>query len=206
MKILIVTAHPDDIEFGFGATLWQLCQQKENQIVALIMSDSMTIEENIGYDLRKEAQDSLVNIYNISIILKTFPTMYFREHFQEIRNVIWEKKKQFRPDIIYCTSPMSSHPDHQVIGEACDSIFLESTIYCFEDLRGNQKQLVNKWNVVSEEDLSVKLNSVGCYKSQKAKAYTSLEGITSLARSRGLQVGQKYAEAFEVMREVAKIL
>ena len=42
------------------------------------------------------------------------------------------------------------------------------------------------------------------YKSQKIKAtgYLDEEFITSMARVRGLQIGQKYAEAFEVVRWV----
>ena len=45
-----------------------------------------------------------------------------------------------------------------------------------------------------------KLEALDCYNSQKGKNYASEEFIRSLARTRGTQIGQKYAEVFEVIR------
>ena len=45
-----------------------------------------------------------------------------------------------------------------------------------------------------------KVEALGCYKSQASKSYASAEFIISLARTRGAQIGEKYAETFEVIR------
>ena len=200
MKILIVTAHPDDCEFSIGATLAKL-SRLDNEIKIHVFSTSDTIEGNEG--IVKESERSIHGIYNLDLNLHKYPTMHFIEHYQEIRDDIFRIKQEFHPDVVYCKSPKSIHPDHRVIGEACESIFLESTIYGMESIRDGHNQHINKWVEVSEEDLDVKISAIMCYKSQSRRGYRNSELIKSIARMRGNQVGRKFAEGFEVIRDVS---
>ena len=203
-KILIVSAHPDDIEFAMGGTLNRLAKQK-HEIQVHVMSDSGTIQENKPFDLRKECNSSIKGLFGVSVKIADFETMYFRDSFQKIRNHIYQIKQKFNPDVVFSTSPMSAHPDHQVVGESCDSIFLESSLFCMEDVRGNQKQLVNKWAILDETDVKMKIKSLECYKSQNSRTYMANEQIKAMAKSRGLQIGKPYAEGFEVIRDISNL-
>ena len=200
MRILICTAHPDDIEFGCGATLNRLRNGKD-YIEVHIFSQSDTIQGNEG--IQEECKRSISDIYKLELHIHKYPTMHFIEHQQSIRDDIFKIKQKMHPDVIYCKSPNSLHPDHRVIGEACESIFLESTIYGIEGIRDGHNQLVNKWVEVSEEDLNVKIDALACYKSQERRTYSNSKTIEAWARFRGNQVGVQYAEAFEVIREVS---
>lgn len=202
MRILIVSAHPDDIEFNMGATLCQL-RNPDNKIMIDIMSSSETIDGNS--EIRKETE-LVAKLYNLSYNIHDFETMELTRDFQKIRNLIYKIKLKFKPDVIFCTSPVSIHPDHKIVGEACESIFLEQTVYAMEDIRGNQKQLINKWNPITEFDLVIKRKALDLYKSQHKRAYHDFVQIEGLARARGMQVGVEYAEGFEVMREVGKVI
>ena len=53
---------------------------------------------------------------------------------------------------------------------------------------------------LDEEHLQTKIQALREYKSQGRRDYLSDDFIRSLARARGVQVGSKYAEAFEVVR------
>ena len=41
-----------------------------------------------------------------------------------------------------------------------------------------------------------------CYKTQGERVFMSKDYIYDIARTRGLQIGRKYAEAYEVIRAV----
>ena len=53
---------------------------------------------------------------------------------------------------------------------------------------------------LSERHLRKKIEIFKCYKSQLHKPYTNREFIRGLAHVRGVQIGEKLAEAFEVLR------
>lgn len=212
MKILIVSAHPDDIEMSMGATLARLANAetemeppgglwtKDNEIIVHVFSDSADVKGNDG--IQQEVFDSM-KLYGLDCTVHKYPTMHFREHYQKIRDTIYKLKQEIDPDVVYCKSPNSLHPDHQVIGEACESIFLECTVYGMFGIRDGHNIRANKWVMVDQAELDLKLQSVMAYKSQQRRSYANSEFIIGQAKMRGMQVGVEYAEAFEVIREVS---
>lgn len=173
---------------------------RKHKIRVEVMSDATTIPGN--ENIIKECQESLGKVYNVTHQIRKYPTMYFRENYQKIRNDIFSFKEDFKPDLVYCTSPCALHPDHQVVGEACESIFQQCSVYGFEDVRGNQKQLVNRWAKLELDDVDQKIRAVGCYQSQMRRAYFNFDKIISMTKYRGLQIGADYAEGFEILREI----
>jgi hypothetical protein len=53
---------------------------------------------------------------------------------------------------------------------------------------------------LEQHHLDKKIEALKEYRSQSHRDYMSEDFISSLARTRGVQVGTKYAEAFEVIR------
>lgn len=200
MRILIVTAHPDDAELSMGGTMSRL-KREGNDIRIHVFSASLTIEGNEG--IKEEVVASIRGIYGLDLTVHDYPTMHFNEHYQDIRDTIFKIKQDFNPHVVYTKSPNALHPDHRIIGEAVESIFLESTIYAVEGLRDFHNQKINKWFGISDKDLSHKLQSLKMYKTQSGKYYFDETYIKSLATIRGAQSGFQYAEGFEVIREVS---
>ena len=110
MKILIVTAHPDDLEFSMGGTLARLIKEK-HEFKIHVFSDSADVKGNDG--IAGEVFDSIKGVYGLGCNIHKYPTMHFREHYQDIRDAIFKIKQDFQPDIVYCKSPNALHPDHQ---------------------------------------------------------------------------------------------
>ena len=58
--------------------------------------------------------------------------------------------------------------------------------------------------VLNEKEVSIKVKALMEYKSQLKRKYLTEEFVRSIASIRGLQIGKKYAEAFEVIRWIIK--
>jgi hypothetical protein len=55
---------------------------------------------------------------------------------------------------------------------------------------------------MSDQNLDTKIAALAKYESQKHRTYANPEFIRSLASTRGVQIGKRYAETFEVVRWV----
>ena len=58
--------------------------------------------------------------------------------------------------------------------------------------------------ILSESNLQTKVNALSEYKSQAHRPYANETFIRSLAVTRGVQIGEKYAETFDVLRLIVK--
>jgi hypothetical protein len=56
------------------------------------------------------------------------------------------------------------------------------------------------FSVLTEDNLNKKLEALSYYKSQKERFFFEGNFIKSLAKTRGVQIGVNFAEAFEVIR------
>jgi hypothetical protein len=55
---------------------------------------------------------------------------------------------------------------------------------------------------ISDNDLEMKMAALAKYESQKHRTYADAQFVRSLALTRGVQIGKRYAETFEVVRWV----
>ena len=197
-KILIVGAHPDDIEFGFGGTLNQI---KEENIKCVVFSDTTNLN---GEVILGELHNSLKKIYNIDFILKrNIENLNFVNQEREIKQILYDLKQDFKPDIIVSTSRNSFNPDHQILGMSCLNVFQEQTVLFYEVIRGDYEFKPNLYNEVSEEDAEIKQDAIRQYVSQtKKRDYAKSSIILSQLIFRGSQISKRYAESFEVGRIV----
>jgi len=193
-RILIIGAHPDDIELGMGATLNQI--KKEN-IKIIVFSD--TVHRN-GEAILDELNESM-RIYGLSFtLIKDIINMYFEADRGRINQILYDTKQEFKPDIIFSPNRKSYNPDHKVLGESCIAVFQEQTILFYEVIRGDYEHLPNLYNKVSEDDVIVKQQALMQYRTQTKRAYMTANIIQSQMVFRGSQCLSDYAEAFEVVR------
>ena len=193
-RVLILGAHPDDIEFGMGATLNQISAEN---LELYVLSD--TFETNTT-KIKDELLASM-KLYNLIAKLMIFNNMNFVHQQTAICNSLWHIRERFTPDIVFCTNPNSVNPDHRVLAECVESVFQESTILFYETPRGDFKAKPTLYNKVSIEDLQQKVKALECYETQTEKRiYANSELIMATARFRGGQINQQYAEGFEVGR------
>ncbi|HJU13545.1 MAG TPA: PIG-L family deacetylase [Candidatus Nitrosotalea sp.] len=190
-KIVVLGAHPDDIELGMGGTLYQIRKYKPKVI---IFSDSTDIKGNsrITGELKKS-----MAICGIKYQVLRYRTMDFVNHIAEIRNDIYKLRDA---DVVFCTSKNSQHLDHRILGEAVDDIMFGKTILYYEDIRSGQNQHVNCWNELTEAEFNIKCKMIEQYTSQRHRIYFRHKSFSDLVKFRGAQIEGRHAEAFELQR------
>lgn len=202
-RILILGAHPDDIEFAMGGTLAKLKREK-NQIFVAVFSPSLQLTQN--KHILEELHNSMkiFGIRDNQYKLFDFRTRMFPVSSPEIQNEIFNLKKELRPEIVFCPAENAMHPDHSTVGRCVNSVFQETPIYSYEDVRGNHKQMITHWEEITKSDLEKKILALKCYKSQFKRHYYNFDKIRALASSRGLQIGLDLVEGFEHIRSITK--
>ena len=92
------------------------------------------------------------------------------------------------------------HQDHSTIAMEGLRAFKKTSILGYEIPWNNINFHTQCFIKFKENHLLKKLKALDCYDSQKQKSYASEEFIRSLAITRGTQIGEKFAEVFEVIR------
>jgi LmbE family N-acetylglucosaminyl deacetylase len=92
------------------------------------------------------------------------------------------------------------HQDHQTIYAEGLRAFKQTTILGYELPWNNLTFTTNTFIKLSEENVKTKIAALKEYKSQSSRTYLNDDFIHSLAKTRGVQIGSEYAEAFELIR------
>lgn len=197
-RILIVGAHPDDIEFGLGGTINKI----ENKDLIRIEVFSTSVNIN-GSEILEEMKKSMAYMrvagYSVTEIART---MEFFKYETEIKQRLFDLKQSWCPDIVFSTSTRSMNSDHKLLGECVLNVFQEQMILFYETLRGDHKLKPNFYSILTAENMMHKLELLQFYDTQTHREYMKPDVISTLARYRGSQIGYNYAEAFEVERLV----
>ncbi|MBL0320642.1 MAG: PIG-L family deacetylase [Alphaproteobacteria bacterium] len=204
-RVLVLAPHTDDGEFGCGGTIARLVSQgAEVAYVAL-----STAEESIptGMDpettLRevREATHSL-GIPEDHLFVHRFPVRKFPEVRQEILQIFIDLARDYAPDCVFLPSTSDTHQDHQVVAHEGFRAFKRTTMFGYEVPWNNLTFTTNAFFFLEPHHVASKIEAVQCYISQLGRSYVDEGFIRALARTRGVQIGAEYAEAFEAIRWV----
>ncbi len=227
-RILIVVAHPDDEILGLGATMKKLISHFNIQTRVVILGEGITSRSD-SRDLNKWKDDLLIHKENIdkarkeigyhSVNSYDFPDNRFDTvALLDIIKVIENEKLLFKPDIIFTHHCGDVNIDHQRTFEAvltaCRPVVNESTktIICFETPSGTEWRspsdprhfLPNLFVSVSFDNINSKIAAMESYEFEKRvfPHPRSPEALRIQAERWGIVVGVKYAEAFQVIRNI----
>ena len=202
-KVLLLSAHTDDFEFGCGATVSRLIRQNCEIYSAVFSICEESVPKGMAKDtLLKEMQNSAkhfgLNEENIRVF--KFPVRKFPEFRQDILEEMVKLQKEIKPDLVLTSSRDDIHQDHQVICNESIRAFRYSTILGYE-LPWNHLSFTNSALIeVEKVDLDVKAAAIAEYKSQNFRHYSNKDFFLSHAQLRGAQNKTKYAEAFEFIK------
>jgi len=220
-RVLVITAHPDDSEFGAGGLVAKLC--KEGREVAYVV----VTNGNKGSGDRSMTPDRLARIReeeqrNAARTLGVVGVEFLGyedcevEETRDLRRDVTREIRRWRPDLVICQSPNrtpnlgASHRDHRIVGGVVlDCVYpLARDHMAFPELLPEfephkvREVYVMQWEraqlVVDITDtMDLKLQALACHASQ----FADFAGVEARVRERSATLGKRkgyaYAEAFD---------
>ena len=202
MKILVFGAHPDDMEIGMGGTIAKHTNKGDKVLMVVVTVPNQK-------EVRKKESKNAARVLGAELkILDLNPEelVFDRKLVREFDKII----ESFKPDVIYTQWNNDSHQDHNFVANAAiaSSRKNECSVYMYEQTipggigpNGFRAQLY----INISNEIELKLRSVEAHKSQ-LKLYGNdwSYGIKARAQFRGYQINTKFAEAFEVIKEIRR--
>jgi LmbE family N-acetylglucosaminyl deacetylase len=200
MRVLVFGSHPDDIEIGMGGTVAKHSRLGDTVLMAVATVPSKR-ERRVA-----EAEEGARILGARLILLDIDPDQL--AHDRKTIQVMDRTLSDFRPDLIYTHWDQDSHQDHNSVSRSvisaarenrCSLLMYEQTIPGGIVPGGFKAQSF----VDVSEFIDLKLASILAHKSQmEANGDWWLQGVKGRAMYRGYQIHTKYAEAFEVVKEI----
>ena len=203
-KYLFIGAHPDDIEFGAGASIAKATQNRI-QCHALVLSncwESLPTKNSSPDTLIKESMNALsilgLNLQNVQFL--DFPVRHFPEHRQSILQELIDLSRSSHFTRVFIPSSFDMHQDHQVVSTEATRAFKFTSLLGYELPWNNIQGNLRFCNVLDEVHVSKKKEAISSFTSQSNRFYSGTDSIEASLRFRGLEFGAKFAEAFEIIR------
>ena len=200
-NVLVLAPHTDDGEFGCGGTIAKFIEDNGLvKYVAFSIAEDSVSPEYPKDILYTEAHQSAKVLGVKDLTIHRFQVRRFLEKRQQILEIMVKLNESMHPDIVFAPSRDDTHQDHQVIAAEAFRAFKKTTILGYEIPWNNLTFHTNAFSKLEECHLNRKVDALKCYISQMGRSYVTGEFVVSLAKTRGAQIGEKYAETFEVVR------
>ena len=220
-RALVVTAHPDDAEFGAAGTIAKLVREGCAVSYVVVTSGnkgtgdrSMTPERLAR--IREDEQRNAARTLGVERVHFLGYEDGEVEDTRELRREVSREIRRFRPDLMICQNPNrtynlgASHRDHRIVGGvALDCVYpLARDHMAFPELLPEfephkvREVYVMKWEspqlVVDIGDVfDLKLKALACHQSQFADFVAVEARVRERAAELGKPKGYAYAEAFD---------
>lgn len=203
MRVLAFGAHPDDIEVGMAGTITKYSKNKHDVLMVIAAVPNKK-------EVRWEEAENAAKILGAELLILDIDPdkMVFS---RELVRKFDEVAREYSPDIVYTHWNHDSHQDHVAVANAAIASMRKNncSLYMYEQTipggivpYGFRTQAF----VDISKMIETKVSSVVAHKSQvKLNDEWWLYGIKGRAMYRGYQINVKFAEAFEVVKEVEKI-
>lgn len=197
MKVLFLGAHCDDIELSCGGTIHK--HKKDWDIFCLVFCPISIEGENL-----LEFQNKSFDLLGV----KDFKTSNYRPSFlYEDRQNVWNEINEVKSlgfDKIFTHMP-DEHQDHVVVYEETVRNFQKETIIQYPTIRSLPSHDVNYYEILSKDNIDVKIKSLQCYGIYKDKFYFDDNLILSQATYCGGYIQAKFAESFKIKQFIEAI-
>lgn len=201
--VLVLAPHTDDGEFGCGATINKLINEGNEVYYAAFSACQQSVLKEFPSDIlitEVKAATKRLGIKKENLILFEYDVRTFNYKRQEILEDLIKLRTKINPDIVFIPALTDIHQDHKTIAEEGLRAFKSKTLLSYEMPWNNITFSTSSFSILSDENVQAKVEALKEYKSQAHRPYASEEFIKSLAMTRGVQIGEKYAETFEVVR------
>ncbi len=195
LSVLCLGAHSDDIEIGAGGTLLAWIAAGAKLDVRWCVASAVGERAD---EARASAAGILEGAASVDITLGQFRDGYFPTQGEELKDWVEALKNGPKPDVILTHRREDAHQDHRMICELTwnafrDHLILEYEIPKWDGDLGQPNFYVPLPEAVLARKIALLQKHFG---TQRSKAWFDEETFRGLARLRGVECRERYAEAF----------
>ena len=201
-RVLLLGAHPDDIELGCGALLHHIV--KETDVLCVTLSDN---QKNLDLKNVKEEHYMSMAILGVpkeKIVFGPFTTRVFPDSRQEILEYFLKLRKDFQPDLIFVHSQQDVHQDHNTMTDEALRAFRGITVLGFDVVRSSYGFFPHFLVEVTEEDVNKKIEALSQYETYRDRYYFNSELTRAIMLRHGALAECPFAEGFDILRIVGR--
>jgi len=204
-NVYVLAPHTDDGELGAGGTISKLIDEGANVYYFAFSTAEQSVPDGFPSDiLKREVKNATkkLGIKEENVIIYNYEVRKLNYARQEILEDLIIRRKKLFPDLVLMPSLKDIHQDHSTIAEEGLRAFKGTTVLGYELIWNNLTFDTTSFVKLDKKYIQAKCDALKEYKSQGSRDYMSEEFIFALAKTRGVQIGTKYAESFEVIRWV----
>lgn len=203
--VLILSPHTDDGELGCGGSIARFVEEGKDIYYVALSGCEKSVPAGYPADILRHEVRNATKVLGIeNLLLYDFEVREFPCLRQEILDTMIEIRKKVNPDIILTPSSYDTHQDHMIVREETLRAFKRGTILGYEQPWNNITFNTMAFIPLKKSHLLKKVEALNCYETQRGKSYFCEDFIKGLAQTRGTQIEEMYAEAFEVIRWVIR--
>ncbi len=203
MNIIVFAPHPDDAEVLMGGTIAKYAKEGHNVLIVLV-----TVPNQKERRIEEAKKAAIILGARLSILdLNSNELIFNHSLVQVFDDVI----KTFPPNIIYTCWIHDSHQNHIVVAQGTIAAARKnacSLYMCEQALPSGLTPYTFRAQAFVDisDTIETKIKGVLTHDSQvKNFSEQWIKGIIGKATYRGFQINVKYAEAFEVVKEIKQI-
>ena len=201
--VYVLAPHTDDGELGAGGTISKLIEMGADVYYFAFSTAETSVPEGFPKDILKTEvinATTKLGIKKDNVIIYNYEVRKLNYARQEILEDLIKHRNQLRPDLVLMPSLNDIHQDHSTIAQEGLRAFKNTTILGYELIWNNLHFDTTSFVKLDKKHIQAKSDALKEYKSQGIRDYMSEEFIFALAKTRGVQIGTKFAESFEVIR------
>jgi LmbE family N-acetylglucosaminyl deacetylase len=223
LRVLVISAHPDDVDFGCGGTLSKWVREGAEIFYTICTSgdkgtDDPTIPNHALALLREKEQRAAAKVVGAREVIFLRKTDGELQYSLEFKGELVRVIRQYRPDILFTHDPANRafdnqyifHSDHRVVGElvfdAAYPAAQNRNFYPGHLAEGLSPHAVSEmyffapaqpdtW-VDIESTLKLKIKALRCHTSQIKNPKMMEEMVRAWFAAWGQEKGFAYAERF----------
>lgn len=196
--MLAIGAHPDDIEIGAGGLLLALAPLRPQVRYVLLTGTAERHEE------ARFAVHAFLPGADVKIDLFSLPEGRLPAVWDIAKSALEEIARTGAYDLVLAPSAADAHQDHRTIGKLVPTVFRDHLYLAYEIPKWDGD--IGRPNVylpMTEDAGRRKVELLHkCYPSQRGRDWWDDEIFLGLARLRGMECREHYAEAFYVTKAV----
>jgi LmbE family N-acetylglucosaminyl deacetylase len=202
-RVLVLAPHTDDGEFGCGGTIAKFIEEGHDVMYAAFSACQQSVLPQFPSDILitevKEAT-KVLGIKSENLLLFDYDVRTFGYRRQDILDDLIRIRQDFNPQLIFMPDLADVHQDHSTVATEGLRAFKFASILSYELPWNNLSFTTSSFVHLDETHVQTKVDALKEYQSQAHRPYSDEDFLRSVARTRGVQIGTKYAEAFNIVR------